>query len=354
MTVLVTGSSGLIGSSVANYYLNKGFKVIGLDNNMRQKFFGKNGTTSPQKKILSKNPLYIHIKADIRNQQRINEVIKKYKPQAVVHCAGQPSHDKAKDIPLEDFEINTVGTLYLLEAIRKNSPETTFVFTSTNKVYGDLPNKIPLRETKTRYTYKNKKIIGINEECSIDQNTHSLMGASKAAADIYVQEYGKYFGLKTTCLRLGCVTGSNHAGVKLHGFLSFLIKSLVHDNTYEVIGYKGKQVRDQIHASDVATAINEIIKNPNKGEVFNLGGGPKNNASINELIEIISQKLEIKPKISYRTQARKGDHICYISDLTKFKKYYPEWKISKDLDTIINEIIDYEKNRANSNSRGKN
>jgi len=341
MTILVTGSGGLIGSTAANYFLEKEHKVVGIDNNMRRDFFGSGGDTTSQRQQLQKNSSYSHFHIDIRDQEQILSLFAKTKIDAIIHAAAQPSHDKAKKIPTLDFAVNALGTLHLLEATRKHCPSTPFIFTSTNKVYGDSPNKIPLKEGGDKYEYADKR-LGIDESCSIDQSTHSLMGASKTAADIYVQEYGRYFGLKTTCLRLGCVTGANHAGVKLHGFLSFLIKSLIHHNQYEVIGYKGKQVRDQIHAYDVVTAMNSIINKPNSGEVFNLGGGPKNSASINELIEIISHKISRKPKISYNKKNRKGDHIVYITDFSKFSTHYPKWKLSKNLNDIIDEIIEYE------------
>lgn len=341
MTILITGSNGLIGSTAAHYFLKLNHKVIGLDNNMRKRLFGLEGDTSFQCQKLQKNDSYTHYHFDIRKWDQISSIFTKHDIDAVIHTAAQPSHDKAQQIPMLDFEINTTGTLNLLEATRKYQPNATFIFTSTNKVYGDNPNKIPLKEKKNKYVYADHR-LGIDESCSIDQNLHSLFGASKTAADIYVQEYGRYFGLKTSCLRLGCVTGSTHAGVKLHGFLSFLVKSLIHNNQYEIIGYKGKQVRDQIHADDVVAAMNEIIKNPNQGEVFNLGGGHKNSASIKELIKIISKKINKKSVIDYNKNNRKGDHIVYITDFSKFSKYYPNWKLSKNLDDIIDEIIKFE------------
>lgn len=343
MKICITGSAGLIGSTAAKYFLEKKHTVVGIDNNMRSKFFGREGATFSTKKSLEKFPKYHHLNIDIRNAKKINELFKKEKFAVVIHCAGQPSHDKAAEIPLIDFAINAQGTLILLEATRLYSPKAVFIFTSTNKVYGDNPNHVPLKELAKRYMYRDKKFKGINESLSIDQNLHSFLGASKAAADIYVQEYGRYFGLKTTCLRLGCVTGVAHHSVKLHGFLSYLIKSLVHQQQYQIIGFKGKQVRDQIDAYDLATAMAEIIKKPQTGAVFNMGGGMKNNASILELIEIVSKKLAIKPKITYLAKNRKGDHICYITDLTRFKKAYPQWKITKSLPQIIDEIIAHEK-----------
>lgn len=343
MKICITGSTGLIGSAAAQYFLEKKHTVIGIDNNMRSKFFGQAGATFSTKKSLQKFAKYKHLNLDIRNVKKINELFKAEKFDVVIHCAGQPSHDKAAEIPLLDFDVNTHGTLILLEAVRLFSPKAVFIFTSTNKVYGDNPNHVSLKELAKRYMYRDKKFKGIDESMSIDQNLHSFLGASKTAADIYVQEYGRYFGLKTTCLRLGCVTGVAHHSVKLHGFLSFLIKSLVHHQSYQIIGFQGKQVRDQIDAYDVTLAMEQIIKKPGWGAVFNLGGGMENNASILELIKIVSRKLSIAPKIAYLSKNRKGDHICYITDLTKFKKAYPKWKITKSLDQIIDEIITHEK-----------
>jgi len=342
MKILITGSNGLIGSEIAKFFLKRKDVVFGIDNNMRQKLFGLKGSTKNNRIELHKYKNYIHYSIDIRNIKDLERLFRNNSFKLIVHCAGQPSHDKAKEIPLLDFDINTTGTLNLLELTRKYQKKAVFVFTSTNKVYGDNPNKVALTEKETRFAYK-KKITGINETMSIDKNVHSLMGSSKLAADIYTQEYGKYFKLKTTVLRLGCVTGPSQTGVKLHGFLSFLVKSIMHENRYEVIGYKGKQVRDQIDAYDLAKAIYEIYKKPNYGEVFNLGGGKKNSASIIELIDIISKKLKTTPKITYNPISRQGDHICYITDYSKFKKRYPSWKITKNIDEIIDEIIEYEK-----------
>jgi CDP-paratose 2-epimerase len=342
MKVLITGSNGLIGSSAANFFLKKGATVFGIDNNMRQVFFGKEASTDSQEKILEKNKNYHHFQIDIRETEVIKDIFKQNKFDLIIHTAAQPSHDKAKEIPILDFEINALSTLNLLEFTRQFQREAVFIFTSTNKVYGDMPNKIPMKEGKLRYSYADGR-EGVDENLSIDQNTHSLFGVSKLSADMYVQEYGRYFNLKTTALRLGCVTGSAHASTKLHGFLSFFIKSLIHDGKYQIIGYKGKQVRDQIHADDVVGAMYEIYKNPNHGEVFNLGGGKENNASILELLKILEDKLEKKFEISYENEARVGDHICYITDLNKFQKFYPNWKLNKSLNEIIDEIINFEK-----------
>lgn len=344
MNILITGSNGLIGSSIAQFFLKKDATVVGIDNNMRQKFFGEEASTINQKKILNKKHNYQHHNFNICNQAKLEDIFKQQKFDLIVHTAAQPSHDKAKEIPLLDFEINALATLNLLELTRKYQRQAVFVFTSTNKVYGDRPNQIPLIETSTRYTYANN-IKGIDEKMSIDQCTHSLFGVSKAAADLYVQEYGKYFNLKTTVLRLGCITGATHASSQLHGFLSFLVKSLVQKQSYQIIGYKGKQVRDQLHADDVASAIAAIYKKPGLGEVFNLGGGPNNNASILELIALIEKKIQIKTKISYQDHERVGDHICYITNLNKFQHAYPKWKISKSLEEIVDEIVAYEQKK---------
>ncbi len=348
MTICITGSSGLIGSTIATYFLENGHTIVGIDNNTRQALFGKQGNTTSQKKKLVHYNHYVHYSIDIRSLKKLETIFSKHSFDAIVHCAGQPSHDKARDIPLEDFEINAMGTLNLLEMTRRFSPQAMFIFMSTNKVYGDVPNTIPLIETETRFEYADKKYKGVNETTSIDQSTHSLMGVSKATADLYVQEYAASYGMHTANLRLGCVTGAVHAGVKLHGFLSFLIKSLTQHQPYEVIGYKGKQVRDQIHAIDVAHAVECMIQKHPTASVFNMGGGQENNASILELIVILSNKLSIRPTITFNDTPRIGDHICYISDTTTFKKAYPQWKITRSLDDIIDEQIAYEQNNKHS------
>lgn len=343
--ILVTGASGLIGSNVCHLFLQNKWEVIGIDNNMRQKFFGKAGSTLAQEKLLEHHPHYHHLSLDIRNFRKLTQTLNGQNFDLIVHCAAQPSHDKAKEIPRLDFEVNAVGTFNMLEYLRQFQPQAVFVFTSTNKVYGDNPNTIPLVEGATRYSYADGR-AGIDESLSIDQNTHSLFGAGKLAADVYVQEYGRYFGLKTAVLRLGCVTGQAHASVKLHGFLNYLIKSLLHTGSYEIIGYHGKQVRDQIDATDVANLMMEIYKKPVHGEVFNVGGGPTNSTSVWEAIHKIENKLGIQAQVSYEEVARIGDHICYITDLTKVKSFYPEWHIRKNLDQIIDEIIESEKKHA--------
>jgi CDP-paratose 2-epimerase len=338
--ILITGSTGLIGSELAEYFSNKNYMVFGIDNNFRKKFFGKDGDTSYTKKLLKKKlKNYIHHNLDIRNGIKIHNIIKKIKPNYIVHCAAQPSHDKASEIPKLNHEVNVNGTFNLLESTRIINPKIPFVFLSTNKVYGDNPNKIKLKEKKLRWEYFYKKdMSGISEDLSIDHCTHSLFGASKVSADILVQEYGKYFDMFTCSLRGGCLTGPNHAGVALHGFLSYLIKCNIYKKKYYIFGYKGKQVRDNIHSLDVANFIEKFLQNPRKGEVYNIGGGKKNSISILEAIKKIEKLSKIKMIVSYNKKHRVGDHICYYSDLKKMKKHYPNWKITKNLDHIFKEI----------------
>jgi CDP-paratose 2-epimerase len=339
--LLVTGSSGLIGSEVVEYFCTEGWQVYGIDNNQRGDFFGASGDTRwNQKRLLEKYQNFQHIELDIRDRPGILECIERLRPNLLVHTAAQPSHDLAASRPFDDFDVNAVGTLNLLEATRQYAPETVFVHMSTNKVYGDRPNTIPLKELETRWDYDDPTYInGIPEDFSIDQSKHSLFGASKVAADIMVQEYGRYFGIPTCCLRGGCLTGPNHSGVELHGFLSYLIKCNVEGKLYRVYGYKGKQVRDNIHSYDVARFINAFWQNPRCAEVYNLGGGRQNSCSILEAfkrIEVLSGKAM---QYEYVDKNRQGDHICYISDLSKMQAHYPEWGITKSLDDIFEEIF---------------
>jgi CDP-paratose 2-epimerase len=340
MTVLITGSAGLVGSVTAQFFLDHGHQVVGIDNNMRKFFFGNDGSTEETQHGLVQHPHYHHFHVDIRNKEELHQIFSKYSFDAIIHTAGQPSHDKAKDIPLIDFEVNALGTLQLLQLTKEHCPNAVFIFTSTNKVYGDKPNQQAFKELKSRYWFKDKNFKGFNESLSIDQSTHSLFGCSKLAADMYVQEYGRYFGLKTIAIRLGCITGGNHAGVKLHGFLSYLVKSLLSTGEYTIIGYKGKQVRDQIHAYDLATAFTHIIKKPKKGAVYNLGGGIDNTASVLELIETIRRKTNRTFAIKYEKKPRVGDHICYVTNYDRFTTDYPRWKITKSLNAIIDEHIE--------------
>ena len=338
--ILVTGSSGLIGSEAVSFYCEEGATVVGVDNNMRKEFFGEKGDTSwNRKRLESEYKNFVHKSIDIRDKEKVNNLFKEYKFEAVVHCAAQPSHDKAKEIPIIDFEVNANGTLNLLEAMRNHSPDCVFLHMSTNKVYGDAPNEMPMTELETRYEFANKvDWNGVKETCRVDQCTHSLFGASKLAADVVAQEYGRYFGMNVGVFRGGCLTGPSHSGVELHGFLNYLIKVAMDGGTYTIFGYKGKQVRDNIHSYDVIQAFEAFRKNPKQGAVYNLGGGRANSIS---MIEALTKAKEISKNDFnwvYDEVNRVGDHICYISDLTKFQTDYPEWKLTKSLDNIFDEI----------------
>ena len=354
--LIITGSLGLIGFSASEYFLKKRIPIIGIDNDLRSYFFGKIGSNSWKKKILKNNKLYSHYDVDIRNKKKIFEIFKKNsnKIKAIIHTAAQPSHDWAVKEPFVDYNVNTTGTLNLLEAYRKYCPSSSFVFTSTNKVYGDNPNFLPLEEKKYRFEIKKfhkyfKK--GIDENMSLDQTTHSLFGVSKTSADFFVQEYGNYFNLKTVCFRGGCLTGENHSGAMLHGFLSFLVKSILNNKNYNVFGYKGKQVRDNINSIDVVTAIEQFIKKPKKGgNVYNLGGGRENSCSILEAINLIEKISDKKSKYKILDKNRKGDHIWWISDNSKFKKDYPNWRIKISLIKSLEQMIKFEhENKKNIN-----
>jgi CDP-paratose 2-epimerase len=338
--ILVTGSSGLIGSEVCTYFAAEGWFVNGVDNNMRAEFFGQGGDTRwNQKRLESELPNFMHHELDIRDRAAVLDLIETLKPDAIVHCAAQPSHDLAAKIPFKDFDTNAVGTVNLLEATRLFVPEAVFVHMSTNKVYGDSPNELPLVEQSTRWDYAQPEDYnGITENCRIDQSKHSIFGASKVAADIMVQEYGRYFDMKTCCLRGGCLTGPNHSGVELHGFLSYLTKCNLEAKKYTVFGYKAKQVRDNIHAFDVARFIHAFIQKPRCGEVYNLGGGRNNSCSILEAFAIIEAISGKKMLYDYVDQNREGDHVCYISDLAKIRSHYPEWDLTKSLTETFEEI----------------
>jgi CDP-paratose 2-epimerase len=338
--ILVTGSSGLIGSEVVRKYCQSGWQVYGIDNNMRADFFGPNGDTRwNQLRLLSDYQNFSHIELDIRDRQAVLDTIGQLRPDAIVHTAAQPSHDLAASRPFDDFDVNAVGTLNLLEATRRHCPESTFVHMSTNKVYGDAPNRLNLVEKETRWDFADASYYdGIKESFSIDQSKHSIFGASKVAADVMVQEYGRYFNIPTCCLRGGCLTGPNHSGVELHGFLSYLIKCNLEERKYTVFGYKGKQVRDNIHSHDVVSFMEEFIENPRVGEVYNIGGGRENSISILEAFKLISEISGKEMKYDYVDQNRAGDHICYISDLQKMKDHYPKWDITKNLRTTFEEI----------------
>ena len=342
--VLVTGSSGLIGSEAVEHYDRTGHEVHGMDNNMRREFFGEKGDTLWNlRRLESATSRFTHHSTDIRDRAAVMEFFRAQPPELVIHCAAQPSHDRAGAIPLDDFDVNAVGTLNLLEATRQHAPEAVFIFMSTNKVYGDAPNELELVETETRWDYaRAEDFAGISESCRIDQCLHSLFGASKVAADVMTQEYGRYYGLRTGIFRGGCLTGPNHSGVELHGFLSYLAKVAARDGTYRVFGYKGKQVRDQIHSADVVAAFDAFAANPRPGEVYNLGGGRENSASVLECFAMLEARLGRPVKWEYDEQNRRGDHICYISDLSKLKSHFPEWSITRPLDRILDEVLEAE------------
>jgi len=341
-TVLVTGSCGLIGSEVSVFFARQGFQVSGIDSNHRAVFFGPEGDTSwVQERLRREIPGYRHAALDIRQREELLAFVDELRPDLIIHTAAQPSHDRAAAIPFLDFEVNALGTLHLLEAARRSCPESPFIHMSTNKVYGDRPNTIALKELETRFEYDDPKFAnGIPEEFSIDQSKHSIFGASKVAGDVMVQEYGRYFNMPTCCLRGGCLTGPNHAGVELHGFLSYLIKCNIEDREYRVFGYKGKQVRDNIHSEDVARFMFEFWKSPRVAEVYNLGGGKQNACSILEAFRLAEGVTGHPMKWRYVDENRIGDHICYYSDLRKMRNHYPAWDISKPLDTIFGEIAE--------------
>jgi len=346
--ILISGSSGLIGSEVCLFFANQGWQVHGIDNNQRAVFFGETGDTrwnqSRISSIIGNN--FIHHELDIRDRAGVLDLLKIIKPDAIVHTAAQPSHDRAAAIPFDDFDTNAVGTLNMLEAARQFCPESPFVHMSTNKVYGDRPNLIALKELETRWDYEDENFYdGIKEDFSIDQSKHSLFGASKVAADVMVQEYGRYFNMPTTCLRGGCLTGPNHSGVELHGFLSFLVKCNLEDREYKIFGYKGKQVRDNIHSHDVATFINAFINKPRIAEVYNIGGGRSNSCSILEAFSITEKFTGKKQIFQYLDDNRIGDHICYISNLDKMRNHFPEWDITISLEETIKQIVEAWQNR---------
>jgi len=341
--ILITGSAGLIGSEAVRFFGKKGFHVVGIDNNMRQYFFGYEASTSGEKGLLEKEfpDNYIHYNTDIRNYEHIKKIFNKYNFDLIIHTAAQPSHDWAAREPITDFTINANGTLILLENYRKYCPNAVFIFTSTNKVYGDTPNLLPLIELEKRYeidpTHK-FAARGIDESMSIDNSKHSLFGASKVAADLVVQEYGKYYGLKTGVFRGGCLTGPAHAGAELHGFLSYLAKCIIIGKEYTIFGYKGKQVRDNIHSYDLISAFEKFYHNPKCGEVYNIGGSRHSNISILEAVDKIEEITGEKAVIRYESKNREGDHIWYISDVTKFKSHYPDWEYRYNSDMILKEI----------------
>ncbi len=341
---LITGSCGLVGSESSIFFSKKGFKIIGIDNNYRKFFFGNDGDINWIKnKLKKKLKNYLHFNIDIRNYKALEKLFKKYKKniKIIIHAAAQPSHDWAKNRPIIDFDINAKGTLNLLELTKLNCPDAPFIFMSTNKVYGDNPNFLPLEEKKNRWEIKtsHKFKSGIDETMSIDRCTHSFFGTSKSYADLVVQEYGKNVGLKTACFRAGCITGPNHSGARLHGFLSYLVKASINSKSYTLIGYKGKQVRDNIHSQDLITCFWEFFKKPYKGEVYNVGGGRFSNCSILEALNFIEKTCNFKIKKKILKDNRVGDHIWYISNMRKFKKHYPNWKQKFSTKKIILELI---------------
>ncbi len=338
--LLVTGSSGLIGSEVASAFARAGWEVHGLDNNMRAVFFGPAGDTRwNQARLSAEFAAFQHHETDIRNRSGVEALVRQVRPDAVVHCAAQPSHDLAAGRPFEDFDVNAGGTLNLLESCRRHAPDAPFVHMSTNKVYGDAPNEIPLTETTTRFDYADPAYAkGIPETFRIDQSKHSLFGASKVAADVMVQEYGRYFGMPTCVLRGGCLTGPNHSGVELHGFLSHLVRCNVEGRLYRVFGYKGKQVRDNIHSADVAEFIARFIAAPRPAEVYNIGGGRENSVSILEAFAIAAELSGRPMRYEYVEENRIADHICYYSDLTKMQAHYPGWMPVRSVRETMAEI----------------
>ena len=339
--ILVTGSSGLIGSEVCTHFDSLGWRVHGLDSNQRAVFFGPAGDTRwNQYRLEATLQSFTHHEVDIRERERVIQLVNELKPDAIVHTAAQPSHDKAAAIPFDDFDTNAVGTLNLLEATRRHAKEAPFVHMSTNKVYGDAPNEIPLVEQETRWDYADPAYgHGIAETFRIDHSKHSLFGASKVAADVMVQEYGRYFGMPTCCLRGGCLTGPSHSGVELHGFLSYLVKCNVERRLYTVFGYKGKQVRDNIHSQDVADFIARFIAEPKSAAVYNIGGGKPNSCSILEAFELVAEHTGIPMNWRYDERAREGDHICYYSDLRRIEDDFPGWRPMIGLGETISQIV---------------
>lgn len=341
MKLIVTGSSGLIGSEVVAHFCKLGWDVHGFDNNMRADFFGPGGDTSwNRSRLVETFPNFTHHTVDIRDRAALKLLVADISPRAVLHAAAQPSHDLAASRPFDDFDVNAVGTMNMLEAVRLANPDASFVHLSTNKVYGDAPNELPLDEHAKRWDYaRQEDWNGIREDMRIDQSTHSLFGASKVAADVFVQEYGRYFGMHTCCLRGGCLTGPNHSGVQLHGYLSYLVKVNLEGGTYRVFGYKGKQVRDNIHSHDVACFAERFFDSPRCGEVYNIGGGRGNSCSILEAFDRVAQLTGKPMQYTYEETNRRGDHICYISNLDKLRSHYPGWDITRNLDVIFEEIV---------------
>ncbi|MCX7049570.1 MAG: NAD-dependent epimerase/dehydratase family protein [Candidatus Sumerlaeota bacterium] len=357
--IIVTGSAGLIGSETTAHFCAQGFRVVGIDNDMRRVFFGQEGSTAWNRQILQERhqDRYIHLAVDIRDQDAIDRIFSEYGSdiQLVVHAAAQPSHDWAAKDPITDFSVNANGTLVVLEAARRHCPEAAFIFTSTNKVYGDTPNTLPLIEQETRWEIDpvHPFYQGIDETMSIDASTHSLMGASKVAADVLVQEYGRYFGMKTACFRGGCLTGPNHSGTKMHGFLAYLMKCAATQTPYTVLGYKGKQVRDNIHSADMVSAFDHFFRAPRRGEVYNIGGSRTSNCSMLEAIALCEEITGKKMRWTYSETNRIGDHIWYISDVRKFQRHYPGWRLNFSLRRLLEDIHLKNKDRWNAQTKGE-
>lgn len=341
---IITGSAGLVGSEAASHFAGRGLQVVGIDNNMRRKFFGQGASTTWQRQRLERTlgQRYEHRQIDIRDRTAVNRVFRFYGPDIslVVHTAAQPSHDWAAKSPLTDFSVNALGTFHLLEATRKFAPGAAFIFTSTNKVYGDTPNRLPLVEQETRWELAADHPFhgGITEQMSIDQTLHSLFGASKVSADVAVQEYGRYFGLRTACFRGGCLTGPNHSGTQLHGFLAYLVKCTATGTPYTVFGYRGKQVRDNLHSADLISAFDHFFAAPRCGEVYNMGGGRASNCSMLEAIAICQQTVGRELQWTYDETNRTGDHVWWISSIDKFASHYPTWQVRHDVPQICGEI----------------
>ncbi len=347
MKAIVTGSGGLIGSECVRQLCAQGWEVAGIDNDMRRQFFGEQGTTRPVVQELETTlPNYRHYPIDIRDRPAVREMLETHRPQFIIHTAAQPSHDKAASIPYDDFDVNALGTMNMLVAARDYCPETPFCFTSTNKVYGDRPNFLPLIEHEKRYDYANG-LDGIDESMSIDQCLHSVFGASKVAADVMCQEFGRYFHMPIGIFRGGCLTGPQHAAVELHGYLGYIVHCAVTGKEYTIYGYKGKQVRDQIHSYDVAQLFLEFFGAPRYGEVYNLGGGRRNSLSILETIDLLAG-MGLQLRHSYKDANRTGDHICYISDLTKLHNHFPNWQMQYDLPRILHEIVERHKRTSHA------
>lgn len=348
MKVLVTGSGGLIGSETVEFFDAKGHQIIGIDNNMRRVFFGPQGdVTWNLKRLQEQTRSFVNYEIDIRDRQRVYELFKTNRFGLVIHCAAQPAHTKAEEIPMLDFEVNALGTLHLLEATRQYCPDAVFIHMSTNKVYGDAPNELPLVELETRFDFaRPEDYEGLDESCRVNLCMHTLFGASKTAADIMAQEYGRYFGMNVGIFRGGCLTGPFHSSVQLQGFLSYLIKVAVRERAYTIYGYKGKQLRDQIHSYDVVRAFEEFTASPRPGEVYNISGGRSNSASVLETIALVEEISGKKINYTYDEQPRKGDQICNVSSCKKLRTHYPNWSVTISLEDIVREMVEAEMRRV--------